>query len=100
MTHPDRIYLQYDDEPAPDYEHEGATWCEDRINDSDVEYVLATPERLAAWELLAAAVQAATVMNAFGNITNWPPDMPLAYAKSINELRAAIATATPEEPAQ
>ncbi len=35
MGSPDRIYLQYD----PDGE---TTWCEDKINDDDIEYVIAT----------------------------------------------------------
>jgi len=35
MGNPDRIYLQYD----PDGE---TTWCEDKINDDDIEYVIAT----------------------------------------------------------
>jgi len=32
---PEKIYLQVD----PDEWIDGITWCEDRINDSDVEYV-------------------------------------------------------------
>jgi len=57
---PDPIYLQLEinayDNPVMDDpfdEIDGATWCADRINESDVQYLLATPERLAAAELLA-----------------------------------------------
>lgn len=39
MTPPTRIYFQTGDEPPTDYSE--CTWCADRINDSDVEYVRA-----------------------------------------------------------
>ena len=35
---PKKIYLQV--EPEDDI-HEGITWCEDRINDTDIEYIRA-----------------------------------------------------------
>ncbi len=37
---PDKIYLQVDSEgqSATDY-YEGVTWCQDKINNSDIEYV-------------------------------------------------------------
>ena len=41
-TPPKRIYLQfYGNGPkTPGIEREGVTWCQDRINKSDVQYVL------------------------------------------------------------
>ena len=47
----------------------------------------------AAPDLLAVAKRAAAVMNLYGNITNWPMEMPHEYADVINDLRAAIARA-------
>ncbi len=40
MDKPTRIYLQFD-ESGEFPEWEGVTWCSDRINDSDIEYVVA-----------------------------------------------------------
>lgn len=34
--------------------------------------------------------RAARVMNEYGNITNWPPEMPAEYAEVINELRSGV----------
>jgi len=34
MRPPGKIYLQYYDEDIPE-----TTWCEDKINDTDVEYI-------------------------------------------------------------
>ena len=34
--HPKEIYLQVESE---DDFHEGITWCEDKINDTDVKYI-------------------------------------------------------------
>ncbi len=52
MPKPTSIWLQFDGDAAPGHEDEGVTWCEDPINDTDVEYLLATPERKIARELL------------------------------------------------
>lgn len=46
MSAPERIYLQACDDPDCDEcemvsGHEGQTWCVDRINEHDVEYVRA-----------------------------------------------------------
>ena len=43
MKIPQRIYLQIDSECESDNTylwHEGVTWCQDKINETDVEYVL------------------------------------------------------------
>lgn len=40
--------------------------------------------------LRALAHRAHRVMNLYGNITNWPSEMPGEYADVINELRAAV----------
>ena len=39
MEAPDKIYLQIDGDSFGEWE--GATWCQDKINDTDVEYVRA-----------------------------------------------------------
>jgi len=49
MEIPDKIYLQIDEEgQRPETSCDGVTWCEDRINKSDIEYVRAeqSPERV------------------------------------------------------
>lgn len=38
---PDRIYLQVDPEGEGYPGSEGVTWCADRINETDIEYVRA-----------------------------------------------------------
>ena len=51
----DVIFLQWDDlYPFEEYSTEGVTWSQDKVNDSDIEYVMNTPERKAAGELLEA----------------------------------------------
>ena len=47
----------------------------------------------AMYEALEKAVR---VMNTFGNITNWPEEMPQEYAEAINEGRTALAAARGE----
>ena len=39
-TPPKEIWLQFSEKPDGETEHEGVTWCEDKINDSDVRYVI------------------------------------------------------------
>jgi len=39
MKAPDKIYLQIDETEHRGPNFEGVTWCKDRINDSDVEYI-------------------------------------------------------------
>ena len=51
MMEHDVIYLQTD-EAAESLGLEGVTWCQDKINDGDIKYLLATPEREAAPDLL------------------------------------------------
>ena len=52
----DGIYLQVNLEEwdSIEYEWNGVTWCSDLIYDDDVKYLLATPEREAAPEMLEA----------------------------------------------
>jgi len=40
-------------------------------------------------EMAELCRRAAREMNNLGNLTNWPPEMPMSYAEMINELRAA-----------
>ena len=57
---PDIIYLQWHGEPYyngtidPNTDVSEVTWCMDEIWDVDIKYLLATPEREAATELLEA----------------------------------------------
>jgi hypothetical protein len=45
MTAPERIYLQWiEDDPLP-YLNESVTWCADKIEDDDIEYVRADVAR-------------------------------------------------------
>jgi len=38
--HPDKIYLQVDEDSEKSIDwFEGVTWCQDRINDTDIEYI-------------------------------------------------------------
>lgn len=39
MTPPEKIYLQVDPENEGSMGREGVTWCADKINETDVEYV-------------------------------------------------------------
>ena len=41
MEPPAKIYLQVDPEGEKAMEFDGVTWCPDKINDSDVEYIRA-----------------------------------------------------------
>jgi len=41
---PDRIFLNFGPYPGDDFkDHSEVTWCTDKINESDVEYVRAEP---------------------------------------------------------
>ena len=51
---PDKIYLQWWPDPTEPEPPGEVTWCVDEINDTDAEYLLATPERLAAGEMREA----------------------------------------------
>ena len=44
ITLPERIWLQHDPENTgePFDDAEGVTWCKDKINDTDAEYILAS----------------------------------------------------------
>ena len=53
MMEHDVIYLQHGESPIR-LEEVGITWCADKINDGDTKYLLATPEREAAPDLLEA----------------------------------------------
>ncbi len=41
MAAPERIYLQWYEDEADKYMPEGVTWCQDQIDETDVEYVRA-----------------------------------------------------------
>lgn len=61
------IWLQIDpegDSPAELYLLDGATWCQDKINDNDVEYILADQFRQAKVEVLR---EAAKQLHDYGN---------------------------------
>ena len=70
---PDTIYLQYygsdwhvdnwmeDPEPA---EGDEVTWCVDKINEVDIKYLLATPQREAAPDMFEALEEIAAELGA------------------------------------
>ncbi len=58
MKPPNTIYLQTDEE-AEQYSYEGVTWCVDQINTNDKQYILSTPERAVASDLLKTLKHAA-----------------------------------------
>lgn len=53
----DVIYLQNEDEEELEY-WDATTWCSDKINEHDVKYLLCTPVRVAAPDLLEACRKA------------------------------------------
>ena len=59
MKPPKIIYLQTDKESELFYD-EGVTWCVDKINDTDETYLLSTPAREAAYDLLKTLQHAAS----------------------------------------
>lgn len=86
---PDVIYLQWDNEGP--MSQRNTTWSVDKINEKDGTYLLATPERLAAPDLLAAC-KGLVEMCAAGDGTypeHEPPEM--------NDARAAINRASPAD---
>ena len=86
----DVIFLQWDDlYPFEEYSTEGVTWSQDKVNDSDIEYVMNTPERKAAGELLEVCQSAAGYFKMLEDATG------ITHGWLI-ELRAAIAKARGE----
>jgi hypothetical protein len=79
VSAPERIYLQWVEDEADKYMPEGVTWCQDQIEDGDVEYVRADK---AAAELQELRTVAQNTM-ALGLITE---DQPLLLARA----RAAL----------
>ena len=65
----------------------GATGPSCETKDAAIAAWNAPGERVAA--LVNLCHRAAAEMNSLGNLTNWPPEMPMSYAEMINELRAA-----------
>ena len=63
---------------------------DDERTQANARLIAAAP---AMYEALEKAVR---VMNTFGNITNWPEEMPQEYAEAINEGRTALAAARGE----
>ena len=84
---PDVIYLQWYEQDGG----EGVTWCEDKINESDVEYLLRTPATAAAPDLLEAL---GTLMDC---IQYEPPNAMIGAVippSAMSNARAAIVKAT------
>ena len=91
MMEHDVIYLQTD-EAAESLGLEGVTWCQDKINDGDTKYLLATPEREAAPELLEALERCRRTIKVMFEIA---PNYHLEGA--LKEVNAAIALAAPPD---
>ncbi len=94
MKPPKTIYLQTDEE-AEQYSYEGVTWCVDQINTNDKQYILSTPEREAASDLLKACLN---FMFRLEQIAESDPTLDREiddeFAAEIMDIRAAIAQAT------
>ena len=94
----DVIFLQWQEDEAGDeydgpyHDQDEVTWCQDCINDSDIEYLLATPERKAAGELLTVLEELIEELAQYGD-TGWY-DMPSKEkgedGRLITRGRAAI----------
>jgi len=65
FTPHDAIYLQVGDSDEP-IRIDETTWCSDKINDGDVKYLLATPEREAAPEMYKELEQAKDALERCG----------------------------------
>lgn len=84
---PERIYLQIDPngtDPTEEFLIDGATWCQDKINESDVEYVRADEiDRLRAEvaELRTILRQVRTDMDAQDQLFPWWAIIDAALAK-------------------
>ena len=92
MKPPKTIYLQTDEE-AEQYSYEGVTWCVDQINTNDKQYILSTPEREAASDLLEALrhlLEEALQTNENEHAWFYVSD------DAVIQARAAIAQATKE----
>ena len=90
MTKYNVIYLQMDKEAEYFYD-EGVTWCIDKINDTDIKYLLATPEREAAPDLLEA-------LETIGGYPALSPLDPISALDDMRQIaRAAIAQAVAQD---
>ncbi len=88
----DVIYLQTG-KNIESLEEEGITWCQDRIEDGDTKYLLATPEREAAPELLEACQELVQAMVDYQmDVEDLPP---FRHRKMMRKAKAAIALAAP-----
>jgi hypothetical protein len=96
MSAPERIYLQWIEDESVQYIHEGVTWCADKIEDDDVEYVRADLPRgtnaqiLMEREITASSIQGAMAFGYQG--TNPPPEADhwLAPFWEIGRKQAAL----------
>ena len=81
---PDVIWLQWFDAEGHPYEYgSDVTWCEDKQDDEDPKYLLATPEREAAGELQIWLTQ----LHSTWHICTGPATCPVArlIAKATGE---------------
>ncbi len=86
MKPPKTIYLQTDEE-SEQYSYEGVTWCVDQINTDDKQYILSTPEREVASDLLKTLKHAAAYFQMLESATG-------VQHPVLQEIEDAIARAT------
>ena len=94
---PERIWLQSDDDPESDWFAELiVTWCQDKINDEDVEYILATKyaEMEAENERLRKKLHDILLVDTTDGMTasEWV-DRTAKAESQLSQLRAATADA-------
>ncbi len=95
MEH-DVIYLQHGESPIR-LEEAGITWCQDKINEGDTKYLLATPEREAVPELLEVLKDSLYCMYLLTRKDVAQATKDNAYKTANEKGRAAIARAAPPD---
>ena len=96
----DVIFLQVDNEydGIGNFEYEGVTWSQDKINDGDAKYLLATPEREVASELFEACQEIDIRLIQLETLDpTLTAEIDDELSEQIIKMRAAIALTTEEK---
>ena len=99
MDKHDAIWLQWDPEgeQPPGYEYpelEGATWCQDQINDNDWKYLRATPAREVSPDLLEALQALGVIGGGYCFCHKFRDPFKDGHEPECRDARAAIKKAT------